>query len=252
MNSPFDITTACWGQVRKTSKWHLAILPWGATEPHNYHLPYCTDVLASQAIACEAAAGAAERGVNAMVFPGVPFGSQNPGQMQLPFCIHTSQATQAAILKDVVASLKKQGINKLLIISGHGGNNFKGMIRDLMAEDPSFIICCSNWFDFIPRKDYFEEAVDDHAGEQETSVMLHYYPELVHMELAGDGVPHPFALEGLNNHTAWHPRHWDKSTVDTGVGYPKKATAAKGARYAAAVVARYVDFLEEFAFKDLY
>lgn len=252
MNSPFDVSTACWGELRKIQHWDLAILPWGATEPHNYHLPYCTDVLLSQAVALEAAAGAAEKGVHAMVLPSVPFGSQNPGQASLPFCLHTTQATQTAILRDIAASLKRQGIHKLLIINGHGGNSFKGMIRDLTCEDPSFLIFASNWWDFVPREGFFEETVDDHAGELETSAMLHYYPSLVRMPLAGDGKSHPFAIDGLNRHVAWHPRHWDQATEDTGVGNPRSASAEKGARFVAAVIPHYVSLLQDLATKNLY
>ncbi len=159
--SAFDITTAPWGDVKKAGRYHMAILPWGATEPHNGHLPYCTDMLSAQAIAFEVAAGAKENGVNVMVLPGVPFGSQNPGQNDLPFCIHTSQATQAAILHDIVRSLDHQGIKRLLIINGHGGNSFKGFIRDLAVEMPDFLVASSEWFSFIPGKDYFDAAVDD-------------------------------------------------------------------------------------------
>ncbi|MBP3258373.1 MAG: creatininase family protein [Bacteroidales bacterium] len=252
MYSKYDITTAKWGEVKQSGPYQMAILPWGATEPHNYHLPYCTDVLASQAIAFEVAAGAAARGVNVMVLPGVPFGSQNPGQTDKPFCIHTSQATQAAILRDIVVSLRHQKIDKLLIINGHGGNSFKGMIRDLAAEFPDFTVCASEWFAFIPRKDYFDEAVDDHAGEQETSVMLHYYPDLVRMDLAGKGEAKSFAIEGLNRKVGWIPRNWSAVTEDTGVGYPGKSTAEKGKAYAAAVVARYVDLVVDLCTKPLY
>ena len=54
MYSKFDITTARYGDV-KDKHYHLAILPWGSTEPHNLHLPYCTDLLHAQAVAFEAA-----------------------------------------------------------------------------------------------------------------------------------------------------------------------------------------------------
>ena len=252
MYSRFDITTAKWGEVKQIAKYDMAILPWGATEPHNGHLPYCTDMLSSAAIACEVAELAAEQGVNAMVLPGIPLGSQNPGQTDLPFCIHYSQGTQEAVLRDIVKSLKRQGICKLLIINGHGGNNFKGFIRDLAAEDPSFIICSSEWYTVLPRKDFFEADIDDHAGEQETSVMMHYYPDLVRMDLAGEGAGNGFAIDGLNSKVAWHPRNWQKTTADTGIGNPFKASAEKGCRYAQAVVERYVKLVVDLARKPLY
>ncbi len=252
MYSKYDITTARWGDVKQIDHYDLAILPWGATEPHNGHLPYCTDMLASAAIACEAAAGAAERDVHAMVLPGVPFGSQNPGQTDLPFCMHYSQATQAAVLRDTVQSLRRQGINKLLIINGHGGNGFKGFIRDLRVGYPDFLVCICNWYEVLPREGYFDAAIDDHAGEQETSVIMHYYPELVDMSLAGDGRTRPFAIEGLNRKVAWHPRDWQKATADTGIGNPFQASAEKGRRYAEAVVARVADLVVDLVRKPLY
>ena len=92
----FDLTHATWGEVKQCSQYHMAILPWGATEPHNGHLPYCTDVILSRDIACEVAAAVAETGLHVMVLPGIPLGSQNPGQTSLPFCLHTSQTTQYA------------------------------------------------------------------------------------------------------------------------------------------------------------
>lgn len=250
--SDFDITTAKWGDVKQTGKYDMAILPWGATEPHNGHLPYCTDVLSSQAIAFEVAGKVREEGINVMVLPGVPFGSQNPGQRELPFCIHTSQATQAAMLHDIVCSLEHQGINRLLIINGHGGNSFKGFIRDLAVEKPEFLIASSEWFSFIPRKDYFDAVIDDHAGEQETSVMMHYYPELVKMEYAGEGKAKKFNVEGLNRKVAWIPRNWGKVTSDTGIGDPSKSSPEKGRAYAEAVVSEYVKLVRGLCRQGLY
>ena len=252
MYSKYDITTAKWGEVKEMGHYDMAILPWGATEPHNFHLPYCTDLLTAQAVAFEVAEKASLQGVNLMVLPGIPLGSQNPGQIELPYCIHTSQTTQMAILRDIVRSLKRQGIHKLVIMSGHGGNSFKGIIRDIMIEDSEMIIVQNEWFSIVPTKDFFEEKIDDHAGELETSVMLHYYPELVRMDLAGDGNSGQFAIEGLNTKVAWLPRDWSKVTQDTGVGYPKKATAEKGRRYMEAVIPKILQFVIDFTNKEIY
>lgn len=246
MYNKFDITTARWGDVSKMPRYDMAILPWGATEPHNGHLPYCTDMLTARAAALEVAAKAAERGVHLMVLPGIPLGSQNPGQIELPYCIHTSQETQLAILRDIVRSLRRQGIRRLMIMSGHGGNIFKGMIRDLMIEYPEMFICHNEWFAFVPRTGFFEEKEDDHAGELETSVMLHYYPETVDMSLAGSGEFRKFSVEGLNTKVAWLPRDWAQVSKDTGVGDPRKASAEKGRRYMEVVIPKIVDFVSDF------
>ena len=252
MNSVFDITSAKWGNVSKKDRYDIAILPWGSTEPHNGHLPYCTDMLASQAIAFDVAEGVNSLGINAMVLPGIPLGSQNPGQTELPFCIHAKQGTQFAVLRDIVDSLERGGIKRLLIINGHGGNIFKGFIRDLACEKPEFLVLSSEWYTFIPRKDYFEESLDDHVGEQETSVMMHYYPELVDLSLAGRGDAKAFAISGLNEKVAWIPRNWAKVSTDTGIGNPLKASASKGKAYARAVVDKYVAVISDICRKPLF
>lgn len=84
-----------------------------------------------------------------------------------------------AILTDIVASLHYQGLCKLVIINGHGGNNFKNMIRDLAVDYPDFLIASTEWFTIVPPNNFFEEK--DDRGELETSVMLHYHPERVNM-----------------------------------------------------------------------
>lgn len=252
MNKEIDLSVSNYGTV-KGLKYDLAILPWGATEPHNHHLPYMTDCILSHDIAVDAAGQAlTQSGVRCMVMPPVPFGAQNPGQSELSFCIHTRSSTQFAILEDIVASLRRQGMRKLVIVNGHGGNSFKGMIRDLAFACPDFLIAVVNWFEVVPTKGYFEAVIDDHAGEQETSVMMHYHPELVNLSEAGSGESQSFAIDSLNKKVGWVPRHWDKATVDTGVGDPRKASAAKGERYVQEVVAKLAKMLEEVAAGELY
>ena len=58
-NSHNDLSTATYGQTRHRD-YDMAILPWGATEPHNLHLPYLTDCILSHAVAADAADAAHE------------------------------------------------------------------------------------------------------------------------------------------------------------------------------------------------
>lgn len=233
-------------------KYDLAVLPWGATEPHNLHLPYLTDCILSEAIALDAAKQAEEKeGLKIMVLPPVAMGAQNPGQRDLLFCIHYRYETQKAILGDIVASLHHQGIRKMVIVNGHGGNSFKGMIRDLAVDYPDFLIASSEWFTVAPASDYFEEK-DDHAGEMETSVMMYYHPEWVNVKEAGEGKGKPFGVKALNDKVAWVPRNWTKVTTDTGIGDPRKASVEKGKRFAAAVTARYAELFTELVRQPLY
>lgn len=251
LKKEIDLSVSCYGKT-KDLEYSMAILPWGATEPHNLHLAYLTDCILSHDVAVDAAQLALDRyGVRAMVMPYVTMGSQNPGQRELKFCVHARYETQKAILTDIVASLHHQGLRRLLIISGHGGNNFKNMIRDLAVDFPDFLIATSDWFSVLPAKEYFD-CPGDHADELETSVMMHYHPELVNLDEAGDGNYRPFAIPTLREKVAWIPRDWSRISDDTGVGNPKLATAEKGKRYAHAVADRYAQFIQEFCREELY
>ncbi len=245
-----DLSVSAYGHTL-SHNYNLVVLPWGATEPHNQHLPYLTDCILSHDIAVDAAVIAQEQfGVTCMVMPPVTFGSQNPGQRELNFCIHARYETQKAILTDIVSSLYTQGIRKMVIINGHGGNSFKNMIRDLSLDYPDFLIATSEWFTVLPAKEYFEQP-GDHADELETSVMMHYHPEFVDLSMAGEGKAHNFALPTLRGKVAWIPRHWQKVTQDTGIGNPVLATPEKGKRFALAVSERYAQLFNELAHADL-
>ena len=251
LHSPLNLPVATYGRI-KDGSYSFAVLPWGATEPHNYHLPYLTDAYLAHALAVDAVEKAqAQYGVHGMVLPAIPLGAQNPGQREQPFCLHARYETQKAILTDIVVSLHMQGITVLVILNWHGGNSFKPMIRDLAMDYPHMLIALCDWFAVEPQSGYFEHK-DDHAGEMETSVMMHYYPELVALETAGSGESRPFNIESLNQKVAWVPRNWAKTTVDTGVGNPSQATAAKGKRFAEVVAGKIAVLLGELTTKSVY
>lgn len=240
-----DLEKANWGGV-KQANYDVVVLPWGAIEPHNYHLPYTTDCHLARNVALDAALLAWEKHkVLAAVMPAIFLGSQNPGQWSLPLCIHTSSETQKSILSDIVSSLHGQGFRKLLIVNGHGGNSFKSYIRDFAKLYPDFTVAVTDWWSFLPHAQFFESDIDEHAGELETSVMMHYRPDLVDLEKAGSGSIKENKLKSLNDKTVWIPRNWTEITDDTGVGNPKQATASKGFNFAQAVSEKLAFLLKE-------
>lgn len=210
----------------------VAVIPWGAIEPHNHHLPYLTDCILAREIALKSVNRLDETTRNfIVVFPYIFAGSQNPGQTDYPFCIHFNTETQKAILKDIVVGLNWQGVKKIVILNGHMGNCFKSIVRDLEQEFKVTIVVI-DWLNIpsLPQSDYFENK-EDHAGEVETSAMLYFHPELVDMSKASDGISKDFSIDGLKNKTGWTPRDWSKISHDTGVGDPRKASLVKGALY---------------------
>lgn len=214
----------------KDRHYDLAILPWGATEAHNLHLPYGTDNFETSIIVRQAAQLASDAGASVLVLPLIPFGV-NTGQTDIPYIINMNPSTQAMIIKDVADSVFHHGIKKLLIFNGHGGNDFKTIVRETGTQFPDNLICTCNWFQALDHSKYFNHP-GDHADEMETSLMMYLYPELVlPLEEAGNGQHKKFRVKALNEKWAWAERQWTKVTNDTGVGNPYHSTAEKGEKF---------------------
>lgn len=244
---PYVLAETTWKTVRRTS-YQVAVLPWGATEAHNYHLPYGTDTLEADHIAAEAARLAWEEGAKVIVLPTIPIGVQS-GQLDIPLCLHVNPSTQAALLADLAHSLAGQGIPKLVVLNGHGGNDFRAMIRELQPKVDVFLSTL-NWYSCVDPGPFFDQP-GDHGGEMETSMVMHLKPDLVlPLAEAGPGEQKRFRVEGLREGWAWAPRRWTKMSADTGVGDPSAASAEAGARFFRAVTERIGGFLVELAAAD--
>src|SRR5256885_14940499 len=166
---PYILNELTWKSVRDT-RYDVAVLPWGATEAHNFHLPYSTDNVATEQIAALAAGRAWERGARVVVLPLVPFGV-NTGQIDIPLCVNMNPSTQALVLRDVATTLAGQGVPKLVILNGHGGNDFRPMIRELPPAGALFL-CAGHWDPGVGPEPRFAR-LGGHAGERQTRVMLH-------------------------------------------------------------------------------
>lgn len=238
-----------WKTIKDTEI-DLAVLPWGATEAHNYHLPYATDVFESQSIAAEAARLAVEKGANIIVLPTIPFGV-NTGQSDIKLVINLNPSTQLAIVSDIVETLNRQGIKKLLILNSHGGNDFKWILRELGLKFPEMFLSTCNWFQALNKKDFFVND-GDHADEMETSLMLYLKPELVlPLYEAGMGTERKINITEFSESWAWTERKWSKITEDTGVGNPKLATADKGEKYFKAITEKVARLFVEISKADV-
>ncbi len=245
---PFILEETTWKTVENT-EYSVAVLPWGATEAHNFHLPYGTDNYEAAAVARESARKAWDAGARAVVLPGIPFGV-NTGQLDIKLCINMNPSTQALVLGDIARSLEEQGIDKLVILNSHGANDFRQMIRELQATCGIFIATV-NWWNCIDPERFYDEP-GDHAGELETSVMMEIVPDLVlPLSEAGDGIGRKHRIGGLRQGIAWAPRAWSQVTDDTGVGNPAKATPEKGRRHLDAVTDRISEFLVDLSAADL-
>jgi len=223
---PYILSETNWKTLKDT-EFELAVLPWGATEAHNFHLPYGTDNFEAEELAAESARIAYEKGAKVIVLPTIPFGV-NTGQSDILLDINLNPSTQLAILSDIVEVLNRQGIYKLLIFNSHGGNDFKPIVRELGLKFPKMFICISNWFQTSDKNGFFDNP-GDHADEMETSLMLFLKPELVlPKENWGEGKEKKNKIKGFLEGLVWAERKWSQVSEDTGIGDPSLSTAKKG------------------------
>lgn len=178
-------------------------LPVGATEQHGPHLPLGTDALLSAAVA----ASAAEQ-IGGIVAPALSYGykSQPKCGGGQHFCGTTSVDAQTLIgqVRDAVREFARHGVEKLVVVNGHYENQWfitEGIdlaMRDLQPGAKIRVMRMEYW-DFLTAAtlravfpDGFPGYALEHAAVIETSLMLHYHPELVRLDLIPDDGPADF------------------------------------------------------------
>lgn len=208
---------------------NVAVLPWGATEGHNYHLPYGTDNIEADALGEAGVERAHEQGARCVLLPTIPYGIDHT-QLNQVATITMRARTQQAVLYDVAESLVKQGIDRLVVLNFHGGNDFKSMIRDVVYELPIFIVQIQGFMLGAEARQCLKDPGGDHANEFETALVMHLAPDWVApLDTAHDGSTTPSHMPKLSAHkAAWFTRDWAALTESSGVGDPRGATAESG------------------------
>jgi len=242
---PWDITRTNLGLL-SAAKLEVAVLPVGAIEPHNLHLPEGQDFLHTGYVAKKSCQWAWEKCQSVICLPTIPFGV-DCNLMDFPLAIHVSQTTLDAMVKDIIASLRHFGIRKIVIVNGHGGNNFDPLIRQLQCDLDVHIFLCDWWKVGFDKYSEIFEKPDDHAGEFETSVALAIFPDLVELDRAQIALPRAFRFEALKNHWVKTSRRFSRLNDYCAVGDPSGASAEKGTRYLELVCQRIGEFLAELA-----
>jgi creatinine amidohydrolase len=232
--------------------WQAAVLPFGATEPHNLHMPYGTDTFQVEELGRRACAHAWQKGARVALLPALPFGV-NTNHLRVPGGLACSllPTTLLAIISDLTESLEMQGVRKLVLLNGHGGNELKPLARQLHHRTSVFLCVC-DWYrmaaDLYPS--IFEKP-GEHADEVETSLGLAYFRDLLKPELADDGAAAASRFEAINRGWVSITRPWHLVSANTGLGDPKAATAEKGQRLMEALTVRLGDFLAELALAEM-
>jgi creatinine amidohydrolase len=147
--------------------------------------------------------------------------------------------------------LENSGVRKCLILNSHGGNTFKGHLRELFGQTSVQLFLC-NWFTLA--KERYREVFskpEDHAGEMETSLLLHARPDLVRMAQADPTPVRELRFEALRKGWVELTRPWHLLTPHSGSGDPTAGTAEKGKRWLEIIVPPITDFVVELAASPL-
>lgn len=217
----------------------VVLIPCGALEQHGPHLPLGTDALLSGAIAQTVA-----EQVNGIVAPVFSYGYKSQpksgGGQHFPGTTSLDGSTLSQMMRDVIRELARQGVTNIVVVDGHYENQWfliEGIElarRDMGSSDVQ-IMRLEYW-------DFFTEATLssvfpngfpgyalEHAAVIETSLMLHYYPDLVRLHLIPDDKPADFPpYDMYPPRTEWVPLSGALSSA-------KAASVEKGTMMAAQV-----------------
>ena len=210
-------------------------IPFGSVEEHGSHLPLSTDTIE----AYEVGKRAAER-IPLFVAPPVHYGSCRSTSRH-PGTISISTSTLKAILKDIVRSLHAHGLRNFVALTGHAGGSHRMALQDageeLIAEIAGINMAVITEYELA--KDVgahlIETRGDAHAGEIETSRIMHSHPHLVKGVGVQEYPSFPTGIIVRDKRSFWPGGVW---------GDPTKATAEKGRLLESLVADKVVELVK--------
>lgn len=210
-------------------------IPFGSVEEHGSHLPLSTDTIE----AYQVGKLAAER-IALFVAPPVHYGSCRSTSRH-PGTISSSTTTLKALLKDIVRSLAQHGVENFIALTGHAGGSHRMALQDageeLLAELPGINVAVVTEYDLAKEAGahLIETRCDAHAGEIETSRIMHSHPHLVKGTGAAEYPSFPTGILVRDKRSFWPGGVW---------GDPTKASAEKGRMLESVVADKVVELVK--------
>jgi len=230
----------------------IAILPLGAHEQHGPHLPFETDALIAEAIA-RRVVDALPAEVDVRLLPVEPVG-YSIEHMDVAGTKTLSYHEAVERWLGIAERLNSEGVRKFVMLNAHGGN---APLMTIVATEArvrfDMLAVATSWTRFGVPEGLIapqDKAIDIHAGEIETSVMLALHPDKVDMHRAADfrSLQSELALE--NRHLRAYGPHafgWTMRDLNRqgAAGNATAATAEKGERLIHHAVAGLVELIED-------
>lgn len=233
-----ELIRQTWRDAREASpSLRVALLPIGSVENHGPHLPLGTDLMTAEHIAREAA----DIG-QFLLLPVIPVGL-SAEHRQFPGTLWIQRPTLVQYVEEVVRSLASHGPRRVVLVNGHGGNTdaLEDVCRALREERIYAFVF--QWWQAI-RSVVQQVCVGspDHAGDMETSVVLHIAPAEVRSEriteAEADGAP----SWGRSKHGVSIGFDTIDFTRSGATGCPSASTSGKGKRLLETAISTLVSF----------
>jgi creatinine amidohydrolase/Fe(II)-dependent formamide hydrolase-like protein len=241
-----------WGELtwqeaeKRLNEIDIALLPVGAIEQHGPHLPLDTDAFDADYLARRVAMACSSP--VPVVLPLIPYGVSYHHE-GFKGTISISNDVLSRLVYEVGLSAANNGIKKLVIINGHGGNSpALNYAAQMINRDAHIFVCVDTGeTSDVDISRVTETPNDVHAGEIETSTSLAVRANLVKMDRAVRSVPE-FSSRYLDftgkRGILWYA-HTRKISTSGVMGDPTKASAAKGERIWETMVAHLVALVED-------
>lgn len=209
----------------------VLVLGVASTEPHGPVLPYGTDFFQCDALVRRAVTLANQRGARALMYPTLPIGN-NVNFKLFPFACRVAVRTLMRMLLDIIQAVEEDGIRKIVLVNGHGGQTetVQAVIREHIDRTPrerrAFV--CMTWAPASPEARARIQHPSDHGGEDETSRMMHVRPDLVRADKLQDlpfGKP---ILKAAAEGRIHFVRPWHAYVPMSAGGETRTASAEKG------------------------
>jgi creatinine amidohydrolase/Fe(II)-dependent formamide hydrolase-like protein len=251
-NPTIDQKSYLWGELtwpeaqKRFRLVDIALLPVGSVEQHGPHLPLDTDAFDANYLALRVAEACSDP--KPLVLPHIPYGVSYHHD-EFNGTISISNDALAKLVYDIGVSISHNGIKKLVIINGHGGNSPALNYAAQMINRDAHIFVCVDTGETSDVDIYSlaETPNDVHAGEIETSTALAVRPHLVKIDQVRKEVP-KFSSRYLDftskRGVLWYA--YTRKISRSGVmGDPTKASAEKGKKIWEIIIAHLVALVED-------
>jgi creatinine amidohydrolase len=208
---------------------NVCVIPVGSTEPHGPALPYGTDNYRVESTCHAGTRRANELGGRVLCLPTVNVALNNNFRA-FPFACRLNVSTFMAMLTDLVSMCEAEGVGRIVFVNGHGGNPdvIRAVQRDLAARDGAFVCLIHASQCASPEALSVWENRSDHAGEEETSQIMHLRPDLVRTDKITNNPQVQPSVEAVTKYKVDFVRPWHLYVPASAGGDARKASAEKG------------------------